>query len=135
MKCPDRLDGRSHTQGRGAWWSWGPTEAVDLTAWANVVMGFHGSQAGGSQIGTWYVLLKFIVELEVAVSQVLGVAPRTPPVSSLIPESRVETRVLIQSPLSKTFQHFCPNVCVSTHTQAVVLCWEIPTMHFRNRME
>ena len=41
-------------------------------------MGFHGSQAGGSQIGTWCVLLKFIAELEVVVSQVLG-EPRTPP--------------------------------------------------------
>ena len=52
-----------------------------------------------------------------------------------IPESRVKTRVLIQSPLSKTFQHFCPNVHLWFIYMQWYLCWETPTMHFGNRME
>lgn len=60
-----------------AWWSWGPTEAKDLTAWANVVMGFPWVTSWWIADWNVYVLLKFIAELEVVVSQVLG-EPRTP---------------------------------------------------------
>ena len=83
------------------------------------MMGFHGSQTGGSQIRTWCVLLKFIAELEVVVSQVLG-EPRTPPVEPGHSREQGENQSSDPESTKQDFPALLCKCASPVHIQAVV---------------
>lgn len=83
------------------------------------MMGFHGSQAGGSQIRMWYVLLKFIAELEVVVSQVLG-EPRTPPAEPGHSREQGENQSSDPESTKQDFPALLSKCASPVHIQAVV---------------